>query len=66
MSDYMTVKQLAEETGWDEKNIRAYAQDSNDPLPIRYVKNRKRGGIVIVDEVSEWIRRNSRLYSEKA
>ena len=65
MSDYMTVKQLAEETGWDEKNIRAYAQDSNDPLPIRYVKNRKRGGIVIVDEVSEWIRRNSRLYSEK-
>ena len=65
MAAYMTVRQLADETGWDEKNIRDYARDSADPLPIYYVKQRHRGGIVIVDEVSEWIRRNSRLYSEK-
>lgn len=65
MASYMTVGQLAAETGWDEKNIRAYARDPVDPLPIHYVKQRHRGGVVIVEEVSEWIRRNSRLYSEK-
>jgi hypothetical protein len=65
MAAFMTVKQLANETGWDEKNIRAYAMDSSDPLPIHYVKGRERGGVVIVEEVSEWIRRNSRLYSER-
>lgn len=61
----MTVRQLADETGWDEKNIRDYARDAVDPLPIHYVKQRHRGGIVIVEEVQEWIRRNSRLYAEK-
>lgn len=65
MAAFMTVKKLAEETGWDEKNIRAYAKDASDPLPIYYVKQRFRGGVVIVEEVEEWIRRNSRLYSEK-
>ena len=65
MADYMTIRQLADETGWDEKNIYAYARDASDPLPVYYVKQRQRGGVVIVEEVSEWIRRNSRLYSEK-
>lgn len=65
MAAYMSVKRLADETGWDSKQIYEYAKDRSDPLPIYYVKNRYRGGVVIVDEVSEWIRRNSRLYADR-
>ena len=65
MSAFMSVRQLADETGWDVKQIYAYASDRSDPLPIRYVRGRCRGGVVIVDEVKEWISRNSRLYSER-
>ena len=65
MPNYMTVRQLADETGWDERSIYEYARDKSDPLPIYYVRQRMRGGVLIADEVSEWIRRNSRLYSEK-
>lgn len=65
MSSFMTVKQLADETGWDVKSIYEYANDRSDPLPIYYVRQRSRGGVVIVEEVAEWMRRNSRLYSER-
>ena len=65
MANYMTVRQLADETGWDEKSIYEYAGDKVDPLPLYYVKQRLRGGVLIVEEVSDWIRRNSRAYLEK-
>lgn len=65
MRTFMSVRRLAEETGWDVKNIYAYADDAKDPLPIHYVKGRYRGGVVIAEEVAEWIRRNSRLYSDR-
>ncbi len=65
MPAFMSVKQLAEETGWDVSCIYEYARDVADPLPIYYVKQRYRGGVVIVDEIKEWMHRNSRLYSEK-
>ena len=65
MSVFLTVKALAEQTGWDIKTIYAYAKDEYDPLPIRYVRGRFRYGILIASEAEEWVRRNSRLYSEK-
>ena len=65
MESFMSVKRFADECGWDVKLVYEYARDGSDPLPIHYVKGRHRGGVVIVQEVSEWIRRNSRLYSER-
>lgn len=61
---YMTIKELAESLGTNADKIREYARRVNDPLPVRYLAGKTRYGIVVVEEVTAWIDRNTVLYSE--
>lgn len=53
--DIYTVKKLAEETGWSEKTIHDLARYRG--LPIRYAPGHERGGVVLLDEFNEWLKR---------
>ena len=65
MATYMTAPELAEEWGVKLNSVYALAGASKDPLPIHYVMGKTRNGFVIVDELNEWIGRNTVLYSER-
>lgn len=62
---YLTVRGLAEAWGTNVTTIGEYARRTVDPLPVRYIGDKKRGGIVIVAEANEWLERNSRFAAEK-
>lgn len=62
---YLTTRKLAECWGTNLSTIHEYSRRAADPLPVRYIDGKKRGGIVIVDEASDWLRRNSTSYQER-
>lgn len=65
MSTYLTVPELADQLGVQPHSIREYACREEDPLPIRYMKGKERSGFVIVEELNEWLARNTCLHTER-
>ena len=61
----MTVSELASEWGVKVNGIYSLAASRDDPLPIRYPKGKVRSGFVVVEELNEWIGRNTVLYNER-
>lgn len=62
---YMTAGELADSWGVAPEKLYEYARRESDPLPIRYVRGKTRYGIVMVEEVSEWLLRNSVLFNDR-
>ena len=65
MANYLTVKDIAAEIGTNNTSVLGLASREEDPLPLRYIKGKKRTGFVIVSELNEWIDRNTCFYNER-
>lgn len=65
IAPYMTVTELADSWGTNPDKLHEYARRESDPLPIRYIKGKTRYGIVMVEEVNEWLLRNTVLANER-
>ncbi len=59
------ASRLAEEAGWSPDTVYELAAREDDPLPVRYLPGRTRGGVVVESEFLEWMERNSVMYSER-
>lgn len=62
---FLTVKQLAEMWGTNVTTILSYAKRRTDPLPIRYIEGKTRGGFLSTAEVEAWVARNTVLHDER-
>lgn len=56
---YMPLSAVAEQMGTRDDHLLPYIRRREDPLPVRYLAGKKRGGFVIVAELNEWINRNT-------
>lgn len=63
---YVTVRQLAAMWGTNTSHILSYAKRLRDPLPVRYIAGKTRGGFISTRELEEWVARNTVLHSERA
>lgn len=61
----MTSREVAEQIGTNHSIVLEYARRKDDPLPLRYIKGRVKGGFVIVAELIDWIERNTCTYNER-
>lgn len=59
------VPALCRECGWDRHYLYELAAREEDPLPVRYLPGKVRGGFVLRSEFEEWIRRNAPQYRER-
>lgn len=62
---YVTTRQLAEMWGTKVETLRTYARRAQDPLPIRYIDGRVRGGFLAVAELEPWVERNTHILGEQ-
>lgn len=65
MAGYMHTKDVAEALGTNQSKVLEYASRRDDPLPLRYIKGKRNGGFVIVEEFDDWIRRNTCFHNER-
>lgn len=65
MAGYMQTKDVADALGTNKTKVLEYASRIDDPLPLRYIKGKRNGGFVIVDEFDDWIRRNTCFFNER-
>lgn len=62
---YVTTVQLASMWGTNLKTIMQYAKRMNDPLPVRYIRGKVRGGFVSMRELNAWVERNTVMHGER-
>ena len=62
---YLTTRALAQAWGTNLSTVLGYSKRADDPLPVRYIGEKKRGGIVIVAEANAWLERNSHIYQRE-
>lgn len=65
MAGYMSTKEVAEALGTNVAHTLEYAARKDDPLPLRYIKGKRNGGFVIVEEFDDWIRRNTCFFNDR-
>ena len=65
MQVMITVPELAEQMHKSTDQLYAWARREKDPMPLRYVSG-ERYGSMLVDEFSEWFKRNGELMSERS
>ena len=65
MGGYTNVAKFCEQTGHDPDHMRAFAKRKEDPLPLRYMPGQRRNGFFIVDELDEWLKRNTCFMNER-
>ncbi|BDE94908.1 hypothetical protein [Raoultibacter timonensis] len=65
MPTYMTAPELASQWGVKLAHLYELASRSIDPLPLRYERGKTRSGFLIIEELNDWIARNTVLYSER-
>lgn len=56
---------LADQMGTRYDRLLEYARREDDPLPVRLMPGRSRGGFVLPSEFDEWVRRNCPLYRDR-
>lgn len=61
----MSCKQVAQQLGTNVSKVQEYARRTEDPLPLRYIKGKRNGGFVVVEEFVTWLERNTCPYSER-
>ena len=64
MSVMTTIPDLAKEWHKGTDTLYALASRDHDPLPVRYLDGDRYGG-VLVSEFESWLKRNSKLFSER-
>lgn len=62
---YMTLAELARQLGTRADRLAEFCRREEDPLPVRFMPGRQRGGFVIVSEVDEWMERNTVPWKER-
>ena len=55
----VTVNDLAEQMGKSRNTLMEWSRRATDPLPVRYMHGTSTYGFILVDELNEWISRNS-------
>lgn len=65
METYLTFPELARQLGTRPDHLMPYVNRELDPLPLRFIKGKRRSGFVVVEEMNEWIERNTVHYQEK-
>lgn len=67
VKDFYTIADVAALLCTSENRVREFASRRDDPLPLRRLRNRKRGTSITRMELQEWVTRNSVLVNcEKA
>lgn len=61
----LQTREIAEQLGTNHATVLEYARRTDDPLPLRYIKGKRKGGFVIVTEFEDWLKRNSCSYAER-
>lgn len=61
---WTTIAELAREGHVSKERLYELARKEHDPLPLRYLDGNARYGQVLVDEFTEWAKRNSVLYAD--
>lgn len=61
----MSKSEVAAQLGTNESTVGRYARRAEDPLPLRYIKGKRNGGFVIVEEFLGWVRRNTCWITER-
>lgn len=62
---YIPLRDLAAQLGTRYDHLVPLAAREEDPLPVRYLKGKKRGGFVIKSEMDEWLLRNTVGYANR-
>ena len=57
---YLTLDELAQQTGRSRKTLVQWARRERDPLPLRVPDGMERGYFIRFSELAEWIDRNTR------
>ncbi len=63
-TEWLSVRQVAEELGMDYVRVLRWTKRKEDPLPTRLIAGNKKQGRVFRPELNEWIIRNSQIYAE--
>ena len=58
IKDIYTVEEAATLMHVNVSSVYRMAKEGTDPFPIRRMESKKRGGIVMRDEMRQWIERN--------
>ncbi len=61
----LSTKEVAAQLGTNQSEVLKLARRSEDPLPLRYLKGKARGGFTLVDELTAWLIRNTCMYTER-
>ncbi|MCI8425694.1 MAG: hypothetical protein HFJ72_08575 [Adlercreutzia sp.] len=61
----MTFTELARQLGTRTDRLLEYVRRADDPLPVRLLPNRGRGGVVNVAEFDAWFARNAVPYGDR-
>lgn len=65
-TEWLTLKQVAEELGMHYPRVLEWTKRAVDPLPIHLIAGNKKQGRVFRPELNEWIMRNSELLQPAA
>ena len=60
----ITIPDLAEQMHKSTEQLYSWAKRDTDPMPLRYVGG-ERYGSMLVEEFSEWFKRNGELMTER-
>lgn len=61
----LSTKEVAAQLGTNQTEVLKLARRDVDPLPLRYLKGKARGGFALVDELTAWLIRNTCMYKER-
>lgn len=64
-TEWLSLKQVAEELSMDYKRVLDWSKRKTDPLPTRLIAGNKKQGRVFRPDLNEWVIRNSENAAEE-
>lgn len=65
-TEWLSVRQVADELGMDYARVLGWTRRKVDPLPSRLIDGNRKQGRIYRGDLNEWILRNSELAADAA